>query len=328
MQRRQLLQTAGVLLGAASMLGVAVNVATAQNTYPSRPIRLIVPFPPGGPADVMGRLVAQQLSASVGQVIVENRPGAGGTLAAKSVATSDPDGYILLLGGSGALTIGPALYPNAGYDPRTAFVAVAMFSDAPYVMIGAMNAPFSTVQELLVYAKQHPGAVNFGVPNGAPPHMLAEMFKARTGADIQIIPYRGANTLITDMMAGRIHAGFETTSVMLGHLGDGKIRGLAVLRDARLPQLAEIPTMMESGVADVYGSSWICVSAPAGTPQAIVDRLRSAIVAGANSPEIGNRLKMMAAEAKQLPPAELAAFIASEYERVGAILRQTGVKAP
>ena len=276
----------------------------------------------------MGRLVAQALSATVGQVIVENRPGAGGTLGGKAVAAADPDGYTLLLGGSGALTIGPTLYPNAGYDPRTAFVPVAMFSDAPYVMIGAMNAPFGNVRELLAYAKQNPGAVNFGVPNGAPPHMLAEMFKARTGADIQVVPYRGANTLITDMMAGRIHAGFETTSVTLGHLGEGKIRGLAVLRDARLPQLADIPTMAESGVIDVHGSSWICVNAPAGTPQAIVERLRGAIVAGANSPEIGGRLRMMAAEPKELTPGELAAFIAAEYQRVGAILRQTGVKAP
>jgi tripartite-type tricarboxylate transporter receptor subunit TctC len=327
MQRRQLLRTVGVLLSAAGIPGLAANAATAQDVYPNRPIRLIVPFPPGGPADVMGRLVAQALSTTVGQVIVENRPGAGATLGGKSVATAEPDGNTLLLGGSGALTIGPALYPNAGYDPRTAFVAVAMFSDAPYVMIGAMNAPFSNVQELLAYAKQNPGAVNFGVPNGAPPHMLAEMFKARTGADVQIVPYRGANTLITDMMAGRIHAGFETTSVMLGHLGDGKIRGLAVLRDTRLPQLADVPTMVESGVTDVSGSSWICVSAPAGTPQAIVERLRSAIVAGATSPEIGGRLKMMAAETKQYSPSELAAFIASEYQRVGAILRRAGVKA-
>ena len=322
-----MIQRRTLLLGATSILGLAVNVATAQDKYPSRPVRLIVPFPPGGPADVMGRLVAQHLSATVGQVIVENRPGAGGTLAGKSVATADPDGYTLLLGGSAVLAIGPTLYPNAGYDPRTAFISIAMFSDAPYVMIGAMNAPFSNVRELLAYAKQNPGTLNFGVPNGAPPHMLAEMFKARTGANIQVVPYRGANTLITDMMAGRIQAGFETTSVMLGHLGEGKIRGLAVLRDARLPQLAEIPTMIESGVNDVYGSSWICVNAPAGTPQAIIERLRSAIVSGVNSPEIGNRLKMMAAEPKELAPSELAAFIASEYQRIGDILRQAGVKA-
>jgi len=316
-----------LLLSAAGIFGLAGNAATAQDTFPNRPIRLIVPFPPGGPADVMGRLVAQALSSSVGQVIVENRTGAGGTLAGKSVAVADPDGYTLLLGGSGALTIGPALYPNAGYDPRTAFVPVAMFSDTPYVMIGAMNAPFANVRELLAYARQNPGTVNFGVPNGAPPHLLAEMFKARTGADIQVIPYRGANTLITDMMVGRIHAGFETTSVMLGHLGDGKIRGLAVLREARLPQLADVPTLIEGGVTGVHGSSWICVNAPAGTPQAIVERLRSAIVAGAKGPEIGDRLKKMGAEPRDVAPSELAAFIAGEYVRVGDILRQAGVTA-
>jgi tripartite-type tricarboxylate transporter receptor subunit TctC len=322
-----MIQRRTLLLGAASALGLAVNAATAQDKYPSRPIRLIVPFPPGGPSDFVGRLVAQHLSATVGQTIVENRPGAGGTLAGKSVAAADPDGHTLLLGGSAVLAIGPALYPNAGYDPLTAFVSIAMFSDAPYVMIAAMNAPFRNVRELLAYAKQNPGTVNFGVPNGAPPHMLAEMFKARTGADIQIVPYRGANTLITDMMAGRIHAGFETTSVMLGHLGEGKIRGLAVLRDARLRQLPDIPTMPEAGVDDVYGSAWICVNAPAGTPPDIIARLRSAIVAGVNSPDIGNRLKAMVAEPREFTPSELAAFIASEHQRIGAILRQAGVKS-
>jgi tripartite-type tricarboxylate transporter receptor subunit TctC len=308
-------------------LAIALPATALAQTYPNRPIRLIVPFPPGGPADVMGRLVAQHLSASVGQTIVENRPGAGGTLAGKFVATAEPDGYTLLLGGSAVLAIGPALYPNAGYDPLAAFVPIAMFSDAPYVMIGAVNAPFTNVRELLAYASRHPGALNFGVPNGAPPHMLAEMFKARTGADIQVVPYRGANTLITDMMAGRIHAGFETTSVTLGHLGDGKIRGLAVLRDARLPQLADIPTMAESGVKDVYGSSWICVNAPAGTPPPIVKRLRNAILAGIVAPEIASRLKSFSAEPRTMSPAALAAFIADEHRRIGDIMRSAGIKA-
>ena len=316
-----------LLLGAAGTLGLAVNAATAQDKYPSRPIRLIVPFPPGGPADVMGRLVAQQLSTTVGQVIVENRPGAGGTLAGKAVATAEPDGYTLLLGGSAVLAIGPALYPNAGYDPLTAFVSIAMFSDAPYVMIAATNAPFSNVRELLAYARQHPALSILASRTARRRTCWPKMFKARTGADIQIVPYRGANTLMTDMMAGRIHAGFETTSVTLGHLGDGKMRGLAVLRDTRLPQLPEVPTMVEAGVNDVYGSSWICVNAPAGTPPDIIARLRNAIVAGVNSPEIGNRLKAMAAEPKEFPPSELAAFIASEHQRIGAVLRHAGVKA-
>ncbi len=180
----------------------------------------------------MARLTAQMLSTSLGQMIVDNKPGAGGTLAGREAARAEPDGYTLLFGSSATLAIGPALYGNSGYDPVKSFTPIAMVSSVPYVMIGATNAPFKTVPELLAYAKANPGTLNWGVPNGAPPHMLAEMFKMQTGADIQVVPYKGASTLITDMLAGRIHGGFETTSVMLAHLHEGNIRGLAVLRDS------------------------------------------------------------------------------------------------
>ena len=195
------------LLGSLA-LTLATGAATAQDKYPSKPIRLIVSFPPGGPLDVMARLTAQMLSTSLGQMIVDNKPGAGGTLAGREAARAEPDGYTLLFGSSATLAIGPALYGNSGYDPVKSFTPIAMVSSVPYVMIGATNAPFKTVQELLAYTKANPGTLNFGVPNGAPPHMLAEMFKMQTGADIQIVPYKGASTLITDMLAGRIHGGF------------------------------------------------------------------------------------------------------------------------
>src|SRR5215207_1432482 len=222
--KRRLFLLLGALL-ACPLLSVG---ADAQS-YLNRPIRLIAPFPPGGPLDVMARLVALQLSVSFGQVIVDNRPGAGATLGGKAVATAEPDGYTLLMGSSGSLAIGPALYGNAGYDPIKSFVPVALVSDVPYVMIAAVNAPFRTVQELIAYAKANPGRVTFGVPNGAPPHALALSFRALTGIDAIIIPYRGASTLITDMIGGRIHAGFETTSVMFAHLHEGKVRGLAFI---------------------------------------------------------------------------------------------------
>jgi tripartite-type tricarboxylate transporter receptor subunit TctC len=308
-------------------LTLAAGASRAQEKYPSRPIRLIVGFPPGGPADVMGRLIAQRLSITLGQVIVENRPGAGSTLAGKQVALAEPDGYTIMLGSTAPLAIGPALYPNPGYDPRTSFVPIALFSDTPYIMVGAVDAPFKTVPELLAYARANPGRITFGVPNGAPPHMLAEMFRMKTGADIVIVPYRGASTLITDMIAGRIHAGFETTSVMFAHLQEGKIRALGVVRDERLPQLPEVPTLIESGVDGVIGSSWIGVVAPSGTPREIVARLRVEVTAAAHSPEVHERLKMLAAEPKPLTADEFGAFIAAEYERIGAIMRAAKVKA-
>ncbi len=316
------------LLGTAALaLALAAGAAAAQDKYPSKPIRLIVSFPPGGPLDVMARLTAQYLSGSLGQMIVDNKPGAGGTLAGREAARAEPDGYTLLFGSSATLAIGPALYGNSGYDPVKSFAPIAMVSSVPYVMIGATNAPYKTVPELLAYAKANPGTLNFGVPNGAPPHMLAEMFKMQTGADIQIVPYKGASTLITDMLAGRIHGGFETTSVMLAHLHEGNIRGLAVLRNARIAELPNVPTMIESGVTGVEGSSWSGVLAPAGTPPAILARLRADVVAALHSPEFAGKLKMMAADVPDMSAAEFGAFVGAEAKRIAAIMQAAGLKA-
>jgi tripartite-type tricarboxylate transporter receptor subunit TctC len=311
------------VLGATS---ACAEPAHAQ-PYPDRAIKLIAPFPAGGPVDVMGRLIAQKLSMTLGQVIVENRPGAGSTLAARSVATAEPDGYTLLLGSSASLAIGPALYKNIGYDPLTSFAPIALVSNVPYVMVAAMNAPFKSVPELLAYAKANPGHLNLGVPNGAPPHMLAEMFKSQTGANIVVIPYKGAATVITDLIGGQIHGGFETTSVMFAHLHEGKIRGLAVIRETRLPELPDIPTMIESGVPGVVGSSWIGILAPAGTPQAIIDRIHAEITAALKSDDMKDKFKKLAAEAKFGSPREFAAFIASEHQRIGAIVRASSARA-
>src|SRR3954451_64814 len=302
-------------------LTFASGHALAQDRYPSKPIRLIVSFPPGGPLDVMARLTAQMLSTSLGQMIVDNKPGAGGTLAGREAARAEPDGYTLLFGSSATLAIGPALYGNSGYDPVKSFAPIAMVSSVPYVMIGATSAPFKTVQDLLAYAKTHPGTLNFGVPNGAPPHMLAIMFKMQTGTDIQIVPYKGASTLITDLIAGRIHGGFETTSVMLAHLHEGNIRGLAVLRGSRIAELPDVPTMVESGVTGVEGSSWSGVLAPAGTPPAIITRLRADVVAALRSPEFSGKLKMMAADVPDMSAAAFGDFVGTEAKRIAAIMQ-------
>jgi tripartite-type tricarboxylate transporter receptor subunit TctC len=314
------------LLGSMALTLAAGGVA-AEDKYPSKPIRLIVSFPPGGPLDVMARLTAQYLSGSLGQMIVDNKPGAGGTLAGREAARADADGYTLLFGSSATLAIGPALYGNSGYDPVKSFAPIAMVSSVPYVMIGATSAPYKNVQELLVYAKAHPSSINFGVPNGAPPHMLAEMFNQQTSANIQIVPYKGASTLITDMMAGRIQVGFETTSVMLGHLHQGDIRGLAVLRDKRIAELPDVPTMVESGVTGVVGSSWSGMVAPAGTPQPILDKLRADILAALKTPEFSGKLKMMAADVPSMTAAEFGSFIGSEAERIAKIMKAAGLKA-
>ena len=286
-----------------------------------------MPFPAGGPADVMGRLVAQKLSSEIGQqVIIDNRPGAGGTIGSRAAAIAEPDGYTLLLGSSSGLAIGPALYSNIGYDPLKSFVPIAMISDVPYVMIAAPRAPFDNVRELLAYAKANPRRLNFGASNGAPPHMLALLFNALTGADIVIVPYKGASNAITDMIGGQIDAGFEATSIVFGHLQDHSLKALGVVREQRLPELPNTPTLIESGVPGVKGSSWSGLIAPAGTPQPIVERLRQVTVAALKSPDMIDRFAKLGAEPRFMSPQEFADFIADENQRIAAVIRASGVK--
>lgn len=304
---------------------IAIAGAAQAQSYPSRPIKLVVAVIAGGPMDVMGRLVAQQLSATLGPVFVENRAGAGTTLGAKAVASAEPDGYTLLLGNAATLAIGPTLYKSAGYDPLTSFAPVAFVASVPYVMIVSPGVPARTAGELVAYAKAQPGKLSFGVPNAAPPHMLAAWFKALTGTDIVIVPYKGASAVLTDMLAGQIQAGFETTSVLFGHLQEKKIRALAVATPARLPDLPDVPTMIESGFPDFIASSWTSVMAPAGTPKDIVGKLNASINAGLGSSQMQARLKQLAAEARPGTPEELAAFVAGEIPKWLALAKLTGV---
>jgi tripartite-type tricarboxylate transporter receptor subunit TctC len=210
--------------------------AGADEPYPSRPIRLIVPFPPGGPTDVMGRLISQALSDQLGQqVYVDNRPGAGSTLAGKIAATAEPDGYTLLLGSAATLAIGPTLYRDAEYDPKR-FVPVAMVAEVPYVMVASPKAPVGSVAELIAYAKAHPGKLNFGVPNGAPPHMLAAWFKSLTGINVVLVTYRGGANVLSDLLGGQIDLAVETCSILLPQLHDGKLRPLGTPSPKRLAE--------------------------------------------------------------------------------------------
>jgi tripartite-type tricarboxylate transporter receptor subunit TctC len=315
------------IAAAFALVAALVGVAQAQ-TYPNRIIRLIVPFPPGGPTDVMGRLAAQSMSEALGQqVIVDNRPGGGSTLAGREVARAAPDGYTLLLASAATMAIGPALYKNVGYDPATSFAPVAFFSTTPYVMVTGRTTPLQSVTDVIAYAKQHPGKLNAGVPNGAPPHMIAAWFRSATATDIAIIPYKGAANLITDMIGGQIELGFETTSVTLAHLRDGSMRPLGVATPQRLPELPGVPTMIESGVPDFIAGSWIGVMAPAGTPADVVAKLNAAINKGLETPALQARLKQLAAVTRPGTPQDFAAFMASENPKWIAMAKLSGLKA-
>jgi tripartite-type tricarboxylate transporter receptor subunit TctC len=312
---------------AALLIGFGTTAHAQEEKYPTRPIRLLVPFPAGGPVDVMGRLIAQRLSSTIGQqVILENRPGAGSTLAARAAAGADPDGYTLLVASAASLAIGPALYNNIGYDPATSFAPIAMVSSVPYVMIAGPSVSARTLPDLIAYARANPGKLNVGVPNGAPPHMIAAWFRSATRTDIVIVPYKGASNVITDLMGGQIDLGFETTSVTFGHVHEGKVKALGVATQARLPELPDVPTMIESGLPDFIASSWTGIVTPAGTPKDIIGRLNAEVNSALKSPELQDRFKKLAAEASPGTPEDFAAFIVREVPKWQAMAKLAGVK--
>ena len=311
-----------LLAGAAT---VASRVARAQTSYPNRSIRLIAPFPAGGPVDVMARLIAQSMAVGH-QVVVENRPGAGSTLGARAVATADPDGYTLLVGSAGSLAIGPSLYSNVGYDPVSSFAPVAFVSSVPYLMVATPGLPSRSVAEVVAHAKAHPGKLNVGVANGAPQHMIAAWFRSVTATDIVIVPYKGAANVITDLLGGQIDLGFETSSVTFGHVQEGKLRPLAVATPARLSELPQVPTMIESGLADFVATSWSGIVAPAGTPRGIVTTLNAAVNAALATAELQGSFKKMAAQARPGTPEDFAALIAREVPKWRTMVGLAGLK--
>jgi tripartite-type tricarboxylate transporter receptor subunit TctC len=225
-----------------------------------------------------------------------------------------------------SLAIGPALYNNIGYDPATSFAPIAMVSSVPYVMIAGPSVSARTLPDLIAYASANPGKLNVGVPNGAPPHMIAAWFRSATRTDIVIVPYKGASNVITDLMGGQIDLGFETTSVTFGHVHEGKVKALGVATQARLPELPDVPTMIESGLPDFIASSWTGIVTPAGTPKDIIGRLNAEVNSALKSPELQDRFKKLAAEASPGTPEDFAAFIVREVPKWQAMAKLAGVK--
>jgi tripartite-type tricarboxylate transporter receptor subunit TctC len=314
------------LLAALVAVGVQRTDPLLAETYPNRPIRLIVPFPPGGPTDVMGRVIAQALSATLGPIVLDNRPGAGSTIGTKLAAGAEPDGYTLLFGSTASLAIAPALYKNAGYDPLKSFAPVAMISDVPYILVVNPGLPVKTVQDVVAYGKSNPGKLNFGAPNGTPTYLLAELFKRVTNTDLLVVPYKGGAPVVADLLGGQLQGTFETTSVILAYIRDGSLRPLAVASHSRLADLPDVPTMIESGVADFIGDSWTGIAAPAGTPPEIIGKLNAAINAALKSPEVTASFSRLKADAKIGTPQEFGVFLADEGKRWGEFVRVSGVQ--
>ena len=312
-------------LALAAALGAIVSAAA--QAYPSRPIRMIVPYPPAGPIDTMARLLAQQLSLRFGQqVVIDNRPGAGSMLGTKAAAAAEPDGYTLLFGSSGSLAVAPALYSNFDLDILKAFVPVGMVALLPHVLVVNPSVPAKTVGEFIAYAKANPGKLNYGASIGTPPHLLSTLFKTKAGIDVVYVPYKGSAASVTDLLAGQTQFTIDGLTGLYPLIEAGKVRALAVGRAQRWPQLPDVPTLVESGFADFTVDAWTGVVAPAGTPAAIVSMLNRSINKSLASAEAKAGLARFSAIAQTGTPQEFAELIASELPKWAAIVKLSGAR--
>jgi tripartite-type tricarboxylate transporter receptor subunit TctC len=299
------------------------------DTYPSRLIKIIVPFPPGGPTDVFARIIADKLSKQLKQtVIVESKPGGGGgTIGAKFVANSTPDGYTLLFALTGTLSIAPAIYKNSGYDPLKNFAPVAKIATGAQVLVVNPSVPAKTLGELVAYAKAHPGKINCASPGyGTQPHLLAELFKSVTKTNILHVPYKGSAPAIVDLLSGQVQMLFDSPASLAGHVKAGKLRALAVTTEKRASALPDVPTVVEAGYPGLLATLWGGIVAPAGTPAPVVEMLNKAINADLRTDEMRGKLVRFAMEPDPLTPAEFKTFFAEEVKKWADIVHNAGIK--
>ncbi len=316
---------AALAMALAGTLAVCTELVAAAENFPVHPIKLIVPFGPGGPPDVAARLIGAYLSDHLGPVVVENHVGAGGTLAARAVATAPPDGYTLLAGTAGSLSISPQLYKNAGINPLKDFAAVALVSSAPLVLAIQNSIPAHSVKELVAYAKANPGKLNYGAVIGTPPHLSGEMFKHITGTNIVFVPYKSAAQATTDVLAGQMNMTFEGTTAIVPLIKSGQLRALAVTAPQRIPELPEVPTMDELGYRGMPPDSWQAIVAPAGTPAPVIDKINAAVNQGLATAAMQEKIRRLGGEPEPRSVKEFTDFIADQYKRWGEVLRITGV---
>jgi tripartite-type tricarboxylate transporter receptor subunit TctC len=308
-------QTQRTLWAGALAAGLLACLGAAQaQDYPTRPVKLVVPFGPGGPTDVAARLVSQIAQAELGAtIVVENRPGAGGATGSKSVANAEPDGYTLLVGTSATLAVVPALMKNPGYDPVKSFSAVAKVADSTTVMIVPANFPANSVKEFVAYAKANPGKLSYASAGaGNQTQLAAELLKARAGIEAIHVPYKSGAEMVTAVLSEQVQFTFPDISILIPLIREHKVKALAVTSARRHPQLPDVPTLLESGIPDFAITFWSGVVAPAGTPAAIVAKLNAAMDKGLRSQDIQDKLAAIGAQTAPGSPQDFASFIASE----------------
>jgi tripartite-type tricarboxylate transporter receptor subunit TctC len=329
-------RSCGRLLRAVCPLALAMGVALSPwpaeaqpaDAWPAKPIRFILPFPPGGGTDILGRLIAERLTANLGQpVVTENRGGAGGNVGAEAAARSAPDGYTIVLVAP-TLAISPSLYSKLNYDPVRDFAPVSLVATVPNVMITNPSVPAATLTEFIALAKAKPGELNYGSGgSGTSNHLAGELFNIVAGVKLVHVPYKGVNLAMNDVLSGRVQLVFIGIPAAVQHIKAGKLRALALVAPQRSAVLPDVPTVAEAGLPKFEVTTWYGILMPAGTPRPIVARLNAELVKTMHSPELKERLDALATEPVTSTPEEFAALIKSEIAKWGEVVRDAGLKA-
>ena len=311
----------------AGLLAAGFAAAALAQSYPAKPVRIVVPYPPGGPNDIVARTVGQKLSEQLGQpVIVDNKPGASGNIGAESVAKSPADGYTLLLLTTGH-TINPSLYPKLGYDLEKDLAPVTQLTAGPMVVIVNPALPAGNIKELISLAKAKPGTLNFGsAGNGSSTHLAPELFSSMAGIKMNHIPYKGSAPAMTDLMAGQIQVAFDFMISAMPHVKSGKVKALAVTSTTRSPVAPELPTVAESGVPGFEVIGWNGLVAPAATPKEVVARLNAELKKALEQPNVKARFAAQGFSATWTPPEKFGAYIQAEHTKWAKVVKDSGAK--
>jgi tripartite-type tricarboxylate transporter receptor subunit TctC len=308
-------------------VALCAGSAAAQN-FPTKPIRIVIPFVAGGPSDTVGRAIGSKFQEFLGQpAVVENKPGANGAIAAEFVAKSDADGYTILVGSIGVFSINAALYSDLRYDPVRDFAPITLAVTNPNVLVTKLDFAPRSVKELVEFAKKNPGKISYGSSGtGSSDHLTSELFKQMSGTFGVHIPYRGGAAVITDLLGGQIEASFQNLGNVVTNVKAGRIRALAVTGRTRAPQLPDVPTMAESGYPELIVTSWQAAAAPAKTPREIVARLNEASVKALRSPDVRERLTQIGFDVVASTPEEFGRFMKDEVERWTRVVKRGGIK--
>jgi len=316
------------VLGLAALVAAATGAAQAQDAYPTRPIRLVVPFPAGGSTDIVARLVASRMSEGLGQqIVVENQGGAGGNLGTGNVAKAAPDGYTILMGTVSTHALNAALYKKLPFDPVKSFAPVSLLVSVPNVLVVHPSVPANTVQELIALIKASPGKFSYASSgNGTPLHLSGELFKSMAGLDLVHIPYKGAGPALIDVVAGQVPIMFDNLPSSTEYIKSGRLKGLAVTTAERAPAMPTLPTVAESGLPGYETYTWNAIFAPAGTPKAIIDKLNAAANQAIAHPDTKARLAELSATTVGSTPEELAAHVTKELAKWAPIVKASGAQ--